>query len=78
MAQKILGVPKELKNAVIEIAEMILNDELGGTPIRSEKYGDTSVTYAVPHTEGGDLNAIRRSLSIYGSWSSTSGRMFRS
>ena len=67
--EKFIPVPKEVQDAVCEFAEMIADGDDPITPVISEKYGDTSVWYAVPQTNN-KFNEIRRWLAKYGSFSS--------
>lgn len=71
-----IPVPKEVIEATCEITEMVLNDELGASPIISERYGDTSVTYAQPHLET-KLQIIKANLSGFGSSRATVVQTFR-
>jgi hypothetical protein len=65
-----LVVPKEVKEAVAEIAELWFTGDLSVTPVISEKYGDTSVTYAYPYIED-KFADIKRRLLKWGAYSST-------
>jgi hypothetical protein len=63
-------IPKEVKEAVADIAELWLNDDLSMQPIVQERYGDTSVTYAYPQVESKFLD-IKKRLLKYGAYSAT-------
>lgn len=63
-------IPKEVKEAVYDIAELWLNDDLSMQPIVQERYGDTSVTYAYPQVESKFLD-IKKRLLKYGAYSAT-------
>jgi hypothetical protein len=65
-----IPVPKKVKSAVCEIADLYLKDDLRIVPLKSEKYGDTTVTYAQPYVESKMLD-IKRSLLDYGGYRST-------
>jgi len=67
--EDLIPVPKEVKNAVCEVAEMIASGDEPSTPVISEKYGDTSVWYANPQTDP-KYNEIRRWLSKWGAFAS--------
>ena len=71
-----LVVPKEVKEVVAEIAELWFTDDIKVTPIISEKYGDTSVTYAYPHVEE-KFADIKRRLLKWGAYSSTMVTTYR-
>lgn len=64
-----LEIPKEVIEAVADIAELWLNDDLSVQPIVQERYGDTSVRYAYPQIESKVLD-IKKRLLKYGAYSS--------
>lgn len=64
-----LEIPKEVIEAVADIAELYLNDDLSVQPIVQERYGDTSVRYAYPQIESKVLD-IKKRLLKYGAYSS--------
>lgn len=77
MDDELIEVPREVMEAVYEVAEILLSGgDIYATPVISEKYGDTTVTYALPHTDS-SLNRIKRTLSMYGMWRSSSGMIYR-
>ena len=65
-----IEIPKEVKEAVADIAELWLNDELSIEPIIQERYGDTSVRYAYPQVESKFLD-IKKRLLRWGAYAST-------
>lgn len=65
-----IEIPKEVKEAVADIAELWLNDELSIEPIIQERYGDTSVRYAYPQVESKFLD-IKKRLLKWGAYAST-------
>ena len=67
--EDLIPVPKEVKHAVCEFAEMIGSGDMPLTPVISEKYGDTSVTYANPQTDP-KYSEIRKWLSKWGAFAS--------
>lgn len=65
-----LVVPQVVKDAVCDIAELWLNDDISEARIKEERYGDTSVKYADAYVEG-KFVAIKRRLLAYGAFKST-------
>ena len=63
-------IPKEVKEAVCDIAELWLNDDLSTQSVIQERYGDTSVTYAYPQVESKFLD-IKKRLLKYGAYATT-------
>jgi hypothetical protein len=65
-----VNVPKEVKEAVCDLAELWLNDEIRMEPKIYERYGDTAVRYAYAYVEDKFVD-IKRRLLKYGAFKST-------
>jgi hypothetical protein len=66
----LMEVPKEVKEAVCDLAELWLNDEIRMEPKIYERYGDTAVRYAYAYVEDKFIDVKRRLLK-YGAFKST-------
>jgi len=66
----IVNVPKEIKEAVCDLAELWLNDDLKMEPKIYERYGDAAVRYAYPFVEDQVLQ-IKKGLLKFGAYAST-------
>jgi hypothetical protein len=66
----LLEVPKEVKEAVCDLGELWLTDDILTPPVIKESYGDTSVTYAYAHSQTEFLD-IKKRLLKYGAFKAT-------
>jgi hypothetical protein len=65
-----LVIPIVVKDAVCDMAELWLNDDIVEARVIEERYGDTSVKYADAYVEGKFVE-IKRRLLAYGAFKST-------
>jgi len=65
-----LNIPQAVKDAVCDIAELWLNDDITDARVIYEKYGDTAVRYSDPISEGKFVQ-VKRRLLPYGAFKST-------
>jgi hypothetical protein len=65
-----LEVPQVVKDAVCDIAELWLNDDITDARVIYERYGDTAVRYADANVESKFVQ-VKRRLLPYGAFKST-------